>query len=121
MKRMIRMRGISSEVKGQAWESQTLLRAGRLASLEIALDDSSVSRRHAEVRLGEDGWFVRDLESTNGTFVNGVRIGPGDHQLRPRDIVQFGKVAVVVESNDAAMEWAVGRTIYWYPTPTTPN
>ncbi len=104
MKRMIRMRGISSEVMGQTWESTTLLRAGRLASLEIALDDSSVSRRHAEVRLGEDGWYVRDLESTNGTYVNGVRIGPGEHQLRPRDFVQFGKVAVVVESNDAAME-----------------
>ena len=104
MKRMIRMRGISSEVKGQAWESHSLLRAGRLASLEIVLEDSSVSRRHAEVRLGEDGWFVRDLESTNGTYVNGVRIGTGEHQLRPRDIVQFGKVAVVVESNEAAME-----------------
>jgi putative nucleotidyltransferase with HDIG domain len=101
---MIRLRGISGDVKGQNWESTSILRAGRLASLEIVLDDSSVSRRHAEVCLGDEGWHVRDLESTNGTYVNGVRIGPGDHILRPRDIVQFGKVAVVVESNDAAME-----------------
>src|SRR6266571_473550 len=98
------MRGISGEVKGQVWESVSLLRAGRLASLEIVLDDSSVSRRHAEVRLGDDGWYVNDLESTNGTYVNGVRIGPSEQLLRPRDIVQFGKVAVVVETNDAAME-----------------
>jgi putative nucleotidyltransferase with HDIG domain len=104
VKRMIRMRGISGEVKGQVWESTSLLRAGRLASLEIVLDDSSVSRRHAEVRLGDDGWFVRDLESTNGTYVNGVRIGPGEQSVHPRDIVQFGKVAVMVESNDAAMD-----------------
>ena len=88
MKRTIRLRGISGEVKGKTWESSSLLRAGRLASLEIVLDDSSVSRRHAEVRLGDDGWFVRDLESTNGTYVNGVRIGPGDQPLRPRDIVR---------------------------------
>ncbi len=101
MKRTIRLRGISGEIKGQTWESETLLRAGRLASLEIVLDDSSVSRRHAEVRHSDDGWAVRDLESTNGTYVNGVRIGPTEQPLRPRDIVQFGKVALIVEVNDA--------------------
>ncbi len=101
---MIRLRGISGEIKGQVWESEALLRAGRLASLEIVLDDSSVSRRHAEVRQGEDGWSVRDLESTNGTYVNGVRIGPAEQPLRPRDIVQFGKVALIVEVNDTTPE-----------------
>ncbi|HXD85894.1 MAG TPA: HD domain-containing phosphohydrolase [Urbifossiella sp.] len=101
---MIRMRGISPEVKGKIWESSTLLRAGRLASLEIVLDDSSVSRRHAEVRLGDDGWHVRDLESTNGTYVNGVRIGSTEQALCPRDIVQFGKVAVVVDTSEATLD-----------------
>ncbi len=101
MKRPLRLRGISGDIKGQVWESESLLRAGRLGSLEIVLDDSSVSRRHAEVRYGDDGWSVRDLESTNGTYVNGVRIGPGEQPLRARDIVQFGKVAVIVELTDA--------------------
>lgn len=103
VKRTIRLRGISGEVKGRTWESETLLRAGRLASLEIVLDDSSVSRRHAEVRLGDDGWFVRDLESTNGTYVNGVRMGPGEHPLHQRDIVQFGKVALIVEGGESTV------------------
>lgn len=104
MKRTIRLRGISGEIKGHVWESETILRVGRLGSLEIVLDDSSVSRKHAEVRSGDDAWYVRDLESTNGTYVNGVRIGPGEHPLRPRDIVQFGKVALIVEVNDATPE-----------------
>ncbi len=104
MKRAIRLRGISGEIKGQVWESETLLRAGRLGSLEIVLDDSSVSRRHAEVRNGDEGWFVRDLESTNGTYVNGVRIGASEQPLRARDIVQFGKVALIVEVNEATPE-----------------
>jgi putative nucleotidyltransferase with HDIG domain len=82
------------------WESDALLRAGRLGSLEIVLDDSSVSRRHAEVRYADDGWHIRDLESTNGTYVNGVRVGPAGQPLRGRDIVQFGKVAMVVELNE---------------------
>ena len=93
----IRLKGISGEVKGRAWESGNVLRAGRLGTLEIVLDDASVSRRHAEVRAADTGWWVRDLESTNGTYVNGVRLGPGERQLHTRDIVQFGKVAMMVE------------------------
>ena len=104
MKRTIRLRGISSEIKGQVWESETILRAGRLASLEIVLDDTPVSRRHAEVRYGDDSWPVRDLERTNGTYVNGVRIGTTEQPIRPRDIVQFGKIALMVELSDATVE-----------------
>jgi putative nucleotidyltransferase with HDIG domain len=93
----IRLKGISGEVKGKTWESTNVLRTGRLGTLEIVLDDASVSRRHAEVRQADSCWWVRDLESTNGTYVNGVRLGPGERQLHPRDIVQFGKVAMMVE------------------------
>ncbi|AWM41087.1 Cyclic di-GMP phosphodiesterase response regulator RpfG [Gemmata obscuriglobus] len=100
MKRPLRLRGLSGEIKGQVWESDTQLRAGRIGTLEIVLDDSSVSRRHAEVLHGDDGWYVRDVGSTNGTYVNGVRIGPGEQPLKSRDIVQFGKVAVIVELTD---------------------
>ena len=105
MKRTIRLRGISPAIKGKVWESDSLLRAGRLSSLEIVLDDSSVSRRHAEVRAGSDGaWTVRDLESTNGTYINGARIGPGDHLVRGRDVIQFGKLATLVEMVEATVE-----------------
>ncbi len=97
MKHRIRLRGINGDVEGKVWESEQLLRAGRLASLEIVLDDSSVSRRHAEVRNGDDGWCVRDLGSTNGTFLNGTRLAGGEKAVKSRDVIQFGKVAVAVE------------------------
>ena len=51
MKRRIRLRGINGDVEDMVWESETMLRAGRLASLEIVLDDSSVSRRQATVKV----------------------------------------------------------------------
>ncbi len=100
----IRLRGISDEIKGRSWESDTLLRAGRLGSLEIVLEDNSVSRRHAELRLNNGcGWVVRDLESTNGTFVNGAKLGAGERPVKARDIVQFGKVAFLVESAETGV------------------
>src|SRR5262249_31042927 len=101
MKQMIRLRGISGDIKGKVWEHDSLMRAGRLSSLEIVLDDNSVSRQHAELRVGPLGWMVRDLQSTNGTFVNGVRLTNEEKSLRSRDIVQFGKVAMIVELNDS--------------------
>lgn len=106
MKRGIRLRGVSGAIKGKVWHSEHLLRSGRLSSLEIVLDDSSVSRKHAEVRVGNDGnWTVIDLASTNGTYVNGQRIPPNeDHPVRPRDIVQFGKLAMIVEFTEATLE-----------------
>ena len=97
MKQSIRLRGISDEIKGQVWESDGLLRAGRLGSLEIVLDDSSVSRRHAEIRFhAPTGWVLRDLSSTNGTYLNGHRLTV-ERPLHSKEIVQFGKIALLVE------------------------
>src|SRR5438132_13091219 len=98
MKRTIRLRGMNGALKGRTWEATELLRIGRLESLEIVLDDSSVSRYHAEVRATDRGWRVRDLGSTNGTRLNGVRLGNGQWPMRVRDLLQFGEVAVVVEA-----------------------
>src|SRR5271168_4120807 len=92
--RRIRIRGINGDIEGKVWESDSLLRAGRLATLEMVLDDTSVSRRHAEIRSTPQGWRVRDLGSTNGTYVNGNRLEPGEWPLRANDIVRCGNVTL---------------------------
>jgi len=99
----IRLRGISDDIKGKTWESDALLRVGRLGSLEIVLDDTSVSLRHAEVRYAPPaGWIVRDLESTNGTYLNGMRFA-GERPVRMKDVVQFGKVALMVDAAECGV------------------
>ena len=98
VKRVIRLKGMNGAIKGRSWESSELLRIGRLDPLEIVLDDNSVSRYHAEVRSTDRGWRVRDLGSTNGTRLNGVRLGNGQWPLRVRDLLQFGEVAFIVDS-----------------------
>jgi putative nucleotidyltransferase with HDIG domain len=95
---------MNGPLKGRTWESAELLRVGRLETLEIVLDDNSVSRYHAEIRATERGWRVRDLGSTNGTRLNGVRLSNGQWPLRVRDLLQFGEVAVVVENMQDASE-----------------
>ncbi len=64
-------------------------RAGRHPSVDIFLDDVTVSRRHAEfIRQGER-FYVRDLGSLNGTYVNRERID--EVELSTGDEVQIGK------------------------------
>ncbi len=55
--------------------------------------DSGVSRMHAEVLLEEDGVYLLDLESANGTLVNGKRLEPQRSvPVRHGDVIQLGRL-----------------------------
>ena len=70
------------------------LTIGRLGDNDVALDEASVSSRHAEI-VAQDGVVVlRDLASTNGTFLNGEQI-TGEHPLHEGDEIYFGGVRTV--------------------------
>jgi hypothetical protein len=97
MKRIC-LRGLNGKTKGRTWEAEGLLRVGRLHTLEVVLEDASVSRCHAELRVTDRGWRIADLGSTNGTRLNGVRLSNGQWPVRARDLLQFGEVAMTVET-----------------------
>ncbi len=63
---------------------------GRVEGNDIAIEDDSVSRRHAEIRRSGGGYLLKDLESANGTFVNGERVK--EAPLVPGDVIKFGVV-----------------------------
>lgn len=64
------------------------------SSESLPLTDNSVSRRHAELTPDNGKWFLRDLESANGTFVNGEMIH-GRYELSPGDQVRCGDTLVL--------------------------
>jgi HD-GYP domain-containing protein (c-di-GMP phosphodiesterase class II) len=88
---------MSPEFENRSWESDRLLRIGRSRQAEVALEDTSVSRLHAEVALCETGWALRDTGSTNGTYLNGTRIGRADRKLRQHDLIQCGNLVLIVQ------------------------
>jgi ABC transport system ATP-binding/permease protein len=63
---------------------------GRVEGNAITIPDASVSRKHARIEVSADAVSVEDLESANGTFVNGLRVGR--RSLTPGDRVHFGSV-----------------------------
>jgi hypothetical protein len=69
---------------------------GRLPECEVVLADANVSRRHAEVRRQDDGFFVVDLGSTNGTRVNGQ--GVRERRLADGDEISVGSTVLRFEA-----------------------
>ncbi|OYW17400.1 MAG: hypothetical protein B7Z55_12590, partial [Planctomycetales bacterium 12-60-4] len=88
---------------GAAGESRSKLidpipfRVGRRPEASLSLPRATVSGLHAELFTIEDRLYVRDLGSTNGTFINGERIR-GEAELDEDDVVQFADVALRVAS-----------------------
>ena len=64
---------------------------GRALTSDIPVFDPTISRRHAEIACDDDGVEVRDLGSSNGTFVNGTKVT--EARLAAGDVVSFGKVS----------------------------
>jgi len=74
--------------------SAGIVRVGRTEDADVFLDDVTVSRHHAELRHGAEGWSIRDVGSLNGTYVNRTRVE--DHRLQGGDEVQVGRFRLVV-------------------------
>ena len=69
---------------------------GRSRECDIVLDDSGISRRHAQIMPSGGGWRIEDLGSTNGLRVNGRRV-QGSAQLQGGDRVEMGSTEIVFE------------------------
>src|SRR5438445_9332184 len=71
---------------------------GRGPGNAFQIPESSVSGQHCEVLLRGDELLVRDMRSTNGTFIKGTMITEG--VMRPGEVLQLGEVELTLETSD---------------------
>lgn len=83
----------SSFARGTVLSLDHYTTVGRSRDNSLVIDDSFVSGTHAEIVFDGTGWWLIDLGSTNGTFLNQVPIHART-RINDGDIVQFGRVTV---------------------------
>ena len=85
----------------QPFGSSAQLIIGRGEECDIRLDGLLISNRHASVAITTAGLQIEDLNSTNGTYVNGARI-TGRKIIQPQDVIQIGPFVLKVDSQHGA-------------------
>ena len=85
------------ERKGRVYDLRDEQTVGRAAGCQITLDDDTyVSQLHARVFAKDGGWFVEDLGSTNGTYLNAKRVSSA-LALKRGDHVKIGATVMEAE------------------------
>ena len=116
-----KIQAITGELTGQEISIDRDMLVGRHQSADIVLQAGEISRKHAAFLLKDQGLWLQDLNSSNGTFVNDLQI---EHEtlLKQGDIVQFASLKfsvlepakdiarVVIESAAVALEPVVTET-----------
>ena len=98
----------SGSLKGQRLAIRTpVVNIGRADYNDLVLPDESVSTTHAKLQRREGVWILVDLDSTNGTFVDGDQI-KGEVPLAPGATVRFGEIGTVFEPTDEGAAVAKG-------------
>jgi FHA domain len=83
------VRSRAPEILALDWSGvQEELVIGRHHECDVVLPSLNVSRRHARLQFRDGRWIVRDLDSTNGTRVNGAAVGRSE--VRPGDEITIG-------------------------------
>jgi pSer/pThr/pTyr-binding forkhead associated (FHA) protein len=97
-------------LKGQRFSIKVpVVNVGRADYNDICLPEESVSTTHAKLQRREGIWVLVDLESTNGTMVDGERV-TGEAPLAPGALIRFGDVQVIFEPTDDTIDAAKGSS-----------
>ena len=107
----------SGGLAGQRLSVKTpVVNIGRADYNDLVVPDPSVSTSHAKLQRREGVWVLVDLDSTNGTFVDGERV-KGEAPLAPGATVRLGDVQLVFEPSDDALSIAKGGGTQLLRTP----
>lgn len=89
------LKGATGPWMNRTWGIRGRMVVGRQEGVAVHIDDVSVSRQHAELSRGPEGFTVRDLGSANGSMLNGQPLGETPETLADGDLLVFGGVEFV--------------------------
>src|SRR5262245_53237343 len=89
---------IEGDQSGTQWSSTTdQCSIGSHQHNDLVLEDRTISRFHCEIRISDTGAMVRDLGSTNGTFLDGVQVA--EAYLRNGSTIRLGRASLRFEAD----------------------
>ena len=92
-----KLQAITAEFTGQEISVERDMLVGRHQDAEILLQSTDISRKHAALLFRDDHIWVKDLNSTNGTFVNGERVEQEQEiELHDGDMLQFASFMFMI-------------------------
>ena len=92
-----KLQAITGEFTGQEINVERDMLVGRHQDAEILLQSTDISRKHAALLFRDDHIWVKDLNSTNGTFVNGERVEQEQEiELHDGDMLQFASFMFMI-------------------------
>jgi DNA-binding NtrC family response regulator len=94
---MLRVK-VGPDAGAQSTVARPRVTIGRSAVNDLVLTDSSISGTHAEIVVGDTGVQLHDLESTNGTYIGGIRIRSA--WIEPGMVIKLGKTEIELSSAD---------------------
>ena len=102
---------LSEKFRGLVYElKEDSVSVGRNDQRDICIKDPSLSSYHCDFIHTEDGYFICDRDSTNGTRLNNVPLNPEEmYPLKNSDLLQLGSVEVMFDFNDGSSP-TVSRT-----------
>ncbi|HLZ33941.1 MAG TPA: FHA domain-containing protein [Nitrospira sp.] len=105
-KLLVKLQGEGSRAIGMARDSFTI---GRKADNDLTIDDHTVSGHHARIVRIQSVYFLEDLKSTNGTFLNGKTAERA--QLRDADVITIGRHRIIFQESASAPAAASAASI----------
>jgi pSer/pThr/pTyr-binding forkhead associated (FHA) protein len=86
----------SGPEKGQVIAIKEKISIGRALDCDISILEPGLSRQHAELEIVDDELIIRDLDSSNGTFLNGNKVSQS--ACRGGDVLQFERIKFIVQA-----------------------
>jgi predicted component of type VI protein secretion system len=93
----VRVKGCEGYTRFDLGKDRTVV--GRASACDLAVPTTNISREHCLLVKREDGWWVEDLNSSNGTYVNKLKLA-GPRKLEEKDVVKAGAARLTFHAGD---------------------